>query len=96
MIVTDVPPAAGPEDGLIEMIVGGGGGPPIAYAPELTDGRSEVVLTETVSVVDTVEGLVTPSNSMLTAWPAGIDWPPMRPQVATSPFLVQLPTCVRS
>jgi hypothetical protein len=28
LIVTDVPPAAGPEDGLIEVIVGGGGLPP--------------------------------------------------------------------
>ena len=29
LIVTDVPPAAGPEDGLIEVTVGGGGAPPM-------------------------------------------------------------------
>ena len=29
LIVTDVPPAAGPEDGLIDVIVGGGGVPPM-------------------------------------------------------------------
>jgi hypothetical protein len=29
LIVTDVPPAAGPEDGLIDVTVGGGGLPPM-------------------------------------------------------------------
>src|SRR5690348_1698820 len=31
LIVTAVPPAAGPEDGLIDVIVGAGGGPPMLY-----------------------------------------------------------------
>ena len=49
-------------------------------------------MTETVSVVDAVDGLVIASSSMLTWWPAGIVWPPLRPHVATSPDLPHDPT----
>ena len=50
--------------------------------------------TETVSVADGVDGLITPSNSTLTWSPGAIDVPLNSVQVATSPLLPQLPTAV--
>ena len=52
---------------------------------------SEVVETLATSVVEVVEGLMTPSSSMVTEWLAGTVMALNRPQVATRPLRLQLP-----
>ena len=55
-------------------------------------GRSEVVETVRVLVVDAVVGLVMASSSTVMAWPEGMDRPPNSPHVATCPDWLQDPT----
>src|SRR5205807_106447 len=82
VIVTLVPPAAGPDVGLTLLTVGAGGAPPMLYEPDVTGLGSEVVAAD--SVYDAaVEGLVMPLSTTLTLCPAGIVLLPVGPQVAT-------------
>src|SRR5438874_1006639 len=64
-IVTLVPPAAGPEDGLTPVTVGAGGAPPMLYEPDVTGLGSEVVAADSVYEA-AVEGLVMPLSTTLT------------------------------
>jgi hypothetical protein len=93
LIVTDVPPPAGPEDGLIELMVGAGGLPPILYVDD-TVGRSELVATVTVSVVEVVVGLVTLGSVIVSESPPLTVDPLKMKQVSVWPLAEQLPpTC---
>src|SRR3954471_22628234 len=69
VIVTAVPPSAGPPAGLIEVTVGAPGAPPTAYCDEARP-VSDVVAT--ASVLAPAPGFVTPLTTTLTACDAAI------------------------
>ena len=93
LIVTGVPPAAGPDDGLIEVTVGGGGALLPWYPVDVTCVVSDVVRRDSVEELEAFGGFVTPTSLMLTLWLAGMVWPVLSEQVSVVVLLkLQNPT----
>src|ERR1700733_2370043 len=90
VIVTVVPPAAGPDVGLTPVTVGVD---PMPYGLEVTEAGSDVVATVNV-VFSVLDGLVTEFSSTVRAALAPTLSPPKKPQVATRPDSLQEPMSV--